>query len=119
MGGTCCKIINRRSHQGASHRITWTGCFYRKYLVASSARGVADTETINTDDTVTSVELKKKKEKKAEGLKRNWRENNAWTFCQRKLIRTKLVSGYPKVIRLVEQNCCYVLHRNRPSGQTM
>ena len=64
MAGTCCKIINRRSHQGASHRITWTGCFYRKYLVASSARGVADAETINTDDIVTSVELKKKEKKR-------------------------------------------------------
>ena len=31
--------------------------------MASSVRGVADTETINTDDTVTSVEFKKKKRK--------------------------------------------------------
>ena len=52
MGGTCCNIINRRSHQGASHRITWTGCFY----------------TINTDDIVTSVELKKKEKKRKQDL---------------------------------------------------
>ena len=38
---------------------------------------------------------------------------------QRKLIRIKLGNGYTKVICRSEQKRCYVLHRNRPSGQTM
>ena len=51
------------------------------FIENSSVRGVADTETINTDDTVTSVELKKKK-KKAEGLKQTGRKKMHGQFAR-------------------------------------
>ena len=39
--------------------------------------------------------------------------------CQRKLIWIKLGNGYSKVIWRSEQECCFVLHRSKSSGETM
>ena len=77
---------------------------------------VAAAETINTEDSVMTGEFKKQKAKE---LKQNWREKKMHVKCQIKLIRMTLGSGYPKVICRSEQKPCYVLHRNRPSGQSI
>ena len=83
-------------------------------------RGVAATKTINTEDTVTSCEIKKKKHKDINktGVKRKCMDSLSGKY-QRKLIRIKRGNSYPKVVRRSEQKHCYVLHRKRPSGQTM
>ena len=49
-------------------------------------------------------------------MKRKCMDNSSGK-CQRKFVRTELGNGYPKVIERSEQKRCYVLHRNRPSGQ--
>ena len=60
--------------------------FYVVNFEENLIKGVAPTETIHTKDNVTSGEFKKQK---AQELKQK---------CQRKLIRTELGNGYPKVI---------------------
>ena len=69
--------------------------FYVANSEESLIRGVAATETINTEDTVMRGEFKKQK---AQELKQNWREKMLRQFVREKLIRIKLGNSYPKVI---------------------
>ena len=73
--------------------------FYVKNSKENQINGAAAAEAINTEDTITSGELKNRKHKNLNrtGLKRKCMDNSSGK-CQRKLIRIELGNGCLKVI---------------------
>ena len=73
--------------------------FYVANSEENLIRGVSAAETINTRETITSVEFKKQKAKE---LKEKWSENectdNSSGKQRRKLIKKKRGNGYQEVI---------------------
>ena len=94
--------------------------FYASNSEENLIKEVAAVETINTEDTVTSGQCKKQK---AQELKQNWHEKKMHGQFIRempeKVDKDRTWQWLSKSDKKMELKRCYVVHRNRPSGQIM
>ena len=94
--------------------------FYASNSEENHIKEVAAVETINTEDTVTSGQFKKKK---AQELKQNWPEKKMHRQFIRempeKVDKDRTWQWLSKSDKKLELKRCYVVHRNRPSRQIM